>query len=300
MTKHINPIDLEGLILTSDDGFTAFRFEWLERIALDDALPPSASRVAIRLATKYLNRKMRIAWPAQSTLARELGLTVRGIQKVLGALADRGHLDITVRKGHDSNIYRPILKAKATNEDTNACSERHEQPFRETRTAVRMNPFEEPYDEPIERQDIPEADASGASGREVVNAGDEPKAPYRQSVKAANHALHELQQKDFPIFGDDPAFDTDDRSGRGVVFHWHRLLRGGLNAADIVAQADRVLADYRRLGIYRQRPSLGGFLARFEYQFDAALWGTESSGEHGGTMLDLAEQFERRAGEVAA
>jgi hypothetical protein len=60
-----------------------------------------------------------------------------------------------------------------------------------------------------------------------------------------------------------------DRSERGVNFHWKRLLRSGCHADDAVSLAKRFLSQTPS----HRRPSLVGFLARFEsYLEDASLF----------------------------
>lgn len=95
----------------------------------------------------------------------------------------------------------------------------------------------------------------------------QPKAPYLQSAEAAKHALFELQEMPFGTEWcgglDDWGADFNgmsDRSERGVNFHWKRLLRKGCHADDVVRFAERFLSQTPR----HRRPSLAGFLARFE------------------------------------
>lgn len=101
----------------------------------------------------------------------------------------------------------------------------------------------------------------------------QPKAPYRQSAEAAKHAMFELQEMPFGTEWcgglDDWGADFNgmsDRSERGVQFHWKRLLCSGCSADDIVTLAELFL---RQTPSHR-RPSLGGFLARFESYLEGA------------------------------
>ena len=64
------------------DDFTIRKFEWLDAVARDAGLRPSAARLAIILVIKYTNRKefldsgTLIAWPSVDTLAGILGMTL--------------------------------------------------------------------------------------------------------------------------------------------------------------------------------------------------------------------------------
>lgn len=70
----------------------------------------------------------------------------------------------------------------------------------------------------------------------------------------------------------DNAFvELGDRSERGLQVNWHKLLRSGHSAADIVADAEWVL----RQTPDNQLPSLGGFLARYETRYADARYGGE-------------------------
>ncbi len=52
---------------------TLNRFAWLERVTLDHRLSARAARLASIIALRYANKALE-AWPAQSTLAADLGL----------------------------------------------------------------------------------------------------------------------------------------------------------------------------------------------------------------------------------
>ncbi|UQD95227.1 helix-turn-helix domain-containing protein [Bradyrhizobium japonicum] len=140
---------------------------------------------------------------------------------------------------------------------------------------------------------IPEADATRASGSESDEVPDweKPRPPYLQSRKAANLAWFELQQMPFPRFGIGDGFELNDRSERGAVFHWHRLLRSGHGAAEIVDVAERIIRSYAKDRVEHQLPSLGGFLGRFENYAEVDDRDDVAVGE---TMFDLANHFEQR------
>jgi hypothetical protein len=88
------------------DTFTIDQFRWLRQVAADSDLPATASRVAIAL-TKYFNRKKGgLAFMAQTTLAQELGLSVRPVRYALDELVKRGHLIARRRGMQQTNLYR--------------------------------------------------------------------------------------------------------------------------------------------------------------------------------------------------
>ena len=98
----------------SEDSFTRTRLEWLEQLARDPDLNGVAVKTAILLATRYLNRHTREAFPLQETLAGAIGATVRGVRREISQLVDRGHL-IVVRTGRrDRNRYRLCLREAET------------------------------------------------------------------------------------------------------------------------------------------------------------------------------------------
>ena len=119
------------------DAFSTFRLDWLDQVARDDTLPPSALRVAVILM-RHLNRKSGLAWPSQGRLAEALGLTDRAVRKAIDALVKAGHLSVTAGRGRSkSSVYKPILHAvAAANDDDENRNERSsfedgkpEQPF---------------------------------------------------------------------------------------------------------------------------------------------------------------------------
>lgn len=74
------------------DTFTRHRFEWLERIAADGKVPPSALRVAFFIS-KHINRGSGDAWPSLQRLAAETSLPERTVGYAIKALCDLGHLE---------------------------------------------------------------------------------------------------------------------------------------------------------------------------------------------------------------
>lgn len=99
------------------------RFEWLEQIAADRELTPSAREAALTLAVRYFNRDRfqeaghLVAWPAYATLARDIGRSVRATIAAVGDLIERGHLAApsSTRGGRGvSNEYRALIKSEAS------------------------------------------------------------------------------------------------------------------------------------------------------------------------------------------
>jgi Helix-turn-helix domain len=94
------------------------QFVWLRQVAADCRdLPPLAAYIAIAL-TKYFNYREHDgwAWMAQTTLARDLGVSESTVRRALDALVKRGHL-ISKRRGcKETNLYRLALKEPASDQ----------------------------------------------------------------------------------------------------------------------------------------------------------------------------------------
>jgi hypothetical protein len=87
------------------DPFTSAIFTWLNRVASDGTLPPAAFKLAY-IISQHINRKSRIAWPSQETLAEAMGLkSERSIRRLSEALEAGGHL-LTTRRKQTSLVYR--------------------------------------------------------------------------------------------------------------------------------------------------------------------------------------------------
>jgi hypothetical protein len=103
---------MEGRAMTERaDDFTRRKFAWLDQVAADLSISPTAFRLAFILASRFLNRGTGDGWPSQETLGQLVGITPRGIRKLVDQLISRGHL--AVIRGHgpgNSSRYRPILK----------------------------------------------------------------------------------------------------------------------------------------------------------------------------------------------
>lgn len=98
---------------------------FLDQVFADPSLSGGPLRVAYQLASNF-NREKGYAWPSHKNLADRTKMTVRGVQKSLGRLEDRGHLMIKTGAGPGgTNTYTPVLQ----NDElpfvggTNYCSE---------------------------------------------------------------------------------------------------------------------------------------------------------------------------------
>jgi hypothetical protein len=90
------------------DGFVAHKLAWIEQMTLDDGLSRGALRVGLRLAS-YLNRLSGEAWPAQVTLAKELGMADRSVRYGVDELIKRGHMTSRRWDRNRTNRYVPTL-----------------------------------------------------------------------------------------------------------------------------------------------------------------------------------------------
>ncbi len=99
------------------DAFTARKFAWLEAVARDASLRASASRLAIVLSA-FFNRESGDAWPSMDTLADLLGMTRRGVQKLIEALVEAGFLDRDIGGGRKStNVYALLFPGEKQRTD---------------------------------------------------------------------------------------------------------------------------------------------------------------------------------------
>lgn len=91
------------------DEFARLKFDWIECVASDAALPANVSRLAIMICM-HLNRKTISSRVGLDLLAMELGMSKRGVQKLVEALEKRGHVDVSRGGGgHAVSEYRPKL-----------------------------------------------------------------------------------------------------------------------------------------------------------------------------------------------
>jgi hypothetical protein len=91
------------------DAYTRERFAWLDQVLADHALPEHAFRVAYAIATHFLNRRTRDAWPGLKAIANAVGRSTRRVQDSVKALVAAGHM--IAKRGGDgrSSRYRLVL-----------------------------------------------------------------------------------------------------------------------------------------------------------------------------------------------
>jgi hypothetical protein len=165
--------------------FDAQRFAWIDQVILDHNMPVLARLVAVRIGMEYLNPTSGDAWPSQVTLAAELGVTVRAIQKSLDVLVGAGHLhrEVPLGRGHN-NHYRPILRTENTNAGSPISDIKDEQGFAikspKTRTAKPENtngceikgepPFVQSLlsKNPLKKNSLKEEDISAATDSDLA------------------------------------------------------------------------------------------------------------------------------------
>lgn len=186
------------------DDFTIEKLKWLRQVAGNPSLPPQAIRLAVVLATDFVNRTSREAWPSMPTLEDRLGVKENAIRRASDALEAAGHM--VVREGGGRNNpsrYRWVIQPENTFENEGVSDEKPRQkrkgfsnqnpsnsevetpPFRtenpsisggETPSIMEGEPFERnPMIEPIEGNPSPAAvstsEAVAVSRRERPRSG---------------------------------------------------------------------------------------------------------------------------------
>jgi DNA-binding transcriptional MocR family regulator len=136
------------------DTFTKDKLAWLEAIAADEVLTGAAFRVAIKIATKYLNRKTGDAWPGILTLAADVGLSERSVQRAIRLLEARGWMHIEEGGGgHNSTNRYEIAFAKPYTSMGQRCQNVYSRGAKTCIlevTSLSPKPYEEPAEEPNE------------------------------------------------------------------------------------------------------------------------------------------------------
>ena len=69
--------------------FNKVRAAFMDRVSAPE-VPHAAFKLAYLIAYKYANRVTRLAYPAQTTLANDLGVSVRTVQRLLDILERYG------------------------------------------------------------------------------------------------------------------------------------------------------------------------------------------------------------------
>jgi biotin operon repressor len=91
-----------------------FRLVWLRQVAADRRLVGQAMRVAIAIS-ELVDQATHTARPTQQQIADRLGITSRTVRAAIGALAKRGHLKVTAKRGYAvTNICRLLIEGGRT------------------------------------------------------------------------------------------------------------------------------------------------------------------------------------------
>ena len=91
--------------------FTGDIFRWLDQVAFDPDLPPSAFKIAYVIA-EHVNRQSGEAWPSSRTIAKACALSQPTVIELVPKLVANGHLALEpgrAGRGH-SHRYRLIPK----------------------------------------------------------------------------------------------------------------------------------------------------------------------------------------------
>jgi hypothetical protein len=107
--KHAMTVpDVQRADSPHNDNFEDFRMAWLRQVASDRWLNNRAGSVAIALC-EHADPATRLARPVQQQIADRLGITDRTVRAVVTGMAQRGHLQVTVRRNQQPNTYRLVL-----------------------------------------------------------------------------------------------------------------------------------------------------------------------------------------------
>jgi Helix-turn-helix domain len=131
--------------------------------------------------TQYADKFSRKAWPFQSTLAADLGVTDRTVRNGIANLVKRGHLSVTPRGRDQSAIYKMIIQDRkstsglneekpetdfrSSTEDRKSGAARPEKKRTKTGSAFPTEPLFEPLREPLKEESPPREGESRSSGR---------------------------------------------------------------------------------------------------------------------------------------
>lgn len=276
--------------------------------AADQRVGAGTPKAILLLIAKHATSDNWVAWPKLETLARGAEVSKRTVQRILDRLKAAGliYVEHCFKADGSQTSSRLWLLRDGEFVHTRKAETRFDFPLpcdvptlfdappvtperRPPGDTTVASPYELPVEPPLEPQEEPHTPDAVATGPSALNSCDDVKAPYLQSRKAANQAWFELHQMPFPRFAIGEDFELNDRSDRGAAFHWLRLLRSGHSAADILTAAQSYLRDCPK----QQRPSVGGFLARFENYTeeddrpDIVIAGPQ-------TMFDLANELEQQ------
>jgi hypothetical protein len=156
--------------ISASTNFTGFIFGWLKQVDSDPETCAQEFRLAW-LISQMLNKKTRVCFPLQATLAERMGVSVRAVGGYISDLRRRGHLRVQDRGRDKSSVYEPILhdrnavsghdtvrpqaafhsSADDPNEDWKSDVVRPEISRCKTGTVLPTEPTSEPTSEPKER-----------------------------------------------------------------------------------------------------------------------------------------------------
>lgn len=208
----------------SGDHFTRDKFTWLEQVAKDASLPPSAARVAIVLAG-YLNRETGDAWPSIGRLCTDLELSDRGVQKALVALLDGDHLARKTGGGRSTTSrYSIILSAVKPRTDVQGIDQKprtHVHPI-EAKLRTDVHPLE---------QETP--NRCSQKPRTPVHP-----TPYRETIEDRDSSNLSLEGSFAEFYRQYPR----RVSKRDAEKAYAKALKRGASPADILAGAMRYAA----------------------------------------------------------
>jgi hypothetical protein len=111
---------------TDETKLAAAKFVFLEAVSDDTALPKIASKLAIKLTTKYMHAETGgVAWASIRTLCADLSVAAdSAIRKTLAAMVAGGHLVAEAVPGASTRYriaekyFRPRLKNEGASKDT--------------------------------------------------------------------------------------------------------------------------------------------------------------------------------------
>jgi len=84
--------------------FVKHNCAWQNSVARDPRLTGNERNIGIHLARNYLNGETMTAWPSHGTIASDLSVSVKTVQRALKKLVEFGYLEIG-RRRRNSNTY---------------------------------------------------------------------------------------------------------------------------------------------------------------------------------------------------
>ena len=84
--------------------------EWQNRVGRDSRLTGSERNIAKHVASNYLNRETMTAWPSHGTIASDLSVSVKTVQRAMKKLAAFDHLEVGRRRRNSNTYVFPLIK----------------------------------------------------------------------------------------------------------------------------------------------------------------------------------------------